>query len=139
MATNSYKNQAANNDHQYQLGFDDHVVFTYINQWEKHSIAKIQLAAQHARNDFIQIFDSKSRCLRNLINQLNKQLQQKQNIEMNLNKAKEELNQLREDLSKFFTSVHLEHDQNQLPIRLIKLNYENTDSSIQIDDYSVKL
>lgn len=139
MATNNYRKEDNNNDLEYMVDFDDHVVFTYINQWEKHSIGKIQLAAQQARNDLIEIFNSKNQSLINIINQLNKQLEQKQNLEIYLNKSKQQLIKLQQDLSKFFSHISLEHDQDQLPIYLIKLNYDNIESLRQIHNNTVKI
>ena len=139
MATNSYRKEENDNDLEYMVNFDDHVIFNYINQWEKHSIGKIQLAAQQARNDLIEIFNSKNRSLINTINQLNKQLEQKQNLEIYLNKSKQQLIKLQQDLSKFFSHISLEHDQDQLPIYLIKLNYDNIESLRQIHNNTVKI
>ncbi len=48
-----------NNNNQFSE-FDNHVIYTYIDQWENHSIAKIRLAAQQTRDDLKRVF-SKSR------------------------------------------------------------------------------
>lgn len=42
------------------FGDRDHVLFTYINQWEKHSIAKIQQAAEQARLDLKELLAARS-------------------------------------------------------------------------------
>jgi hypothetical protein len=74
MATNNNAEIKIDNENDY-LEFDNHVVFTYINQWENHSIAKIRLAAQEARNDLEQLFAKQRQDFANLLSQINKWIQ----------------------------------------------------------------
>ncbi len=100
--------------------FDNHVVYTYIDQWEKHSIAKIQLAAQQARDDLKEAFtESNDECLK-LLYQLNEQLDATQNFTGKIYTLMQKLNKLRQELSN--PSIHLEQDTNVAPIYFIRLS-----------------
>jgi hypothetical protein len=125
-----------NNDY---LQFDDHVLFTYINQWENHSIAKIQLAAQQARNDLKQFFDNQRQDFVDLLNQINKKIDTDLNADINLIKWTKQLNELRQDLSNISSNIYLEHDRNKSPIYLIKLFHQNNHQKNQIDKDKVTI
>ncbi|CAF0779405.1 unnamed protein product [Rotaria sordida] len=64
--------------------YNDHVLFIYINQRKNHSIAKIQLTAQQARNDLQEIFNKKRQDFVNLLNQINKEIDTNLNGNINL-------------------------------------------------------
>jgi phage-related protein len=119
MATNNITTENANE-------FDNHVLFTYINQWEKHSIGKIQLAAQEARNDLKELFAQQRQDFVHLLNQINKEIDADLNTNSNLIKWTEQLNKLRRDLSTMSAYIHLEHEKSKTPIYLIKLFQKNT-------------
>jgi phage-related protein len=119
MATNNITTENANE-------FDNHVLFTYINQWEKHSIGKIQLAAQEARNDLKELFAQQRQDFVHLLNQINKEIDADLNTNSNLIKWTEQLNKLRRDLSTMSAYIHLEHEKSKVPIYLIKLFQKNT-------------
>ncbi|CAF1314950.1 unnamed protein product [Rotaria sp. Silwood1] len=133
MATNdNVQNKIENNSS--LLQYDDHVLFIYINQWENHSIAKIQKAAQQARNDLQKIFNEKHQDFSNLLNQINNEINTDLNENINLLKYTQQLNKLRQDLSNLSTSIYLEQDKNQLPISLIKIFHKNNYQIKQIDN-----
>ncbi|CAF1205857.1 unnamed protein product [Adineta steineri] len=128
MATNNIVQN--DNDNNYtsikdDLDFDDHVIFTAINEWERHSIGKIQLAAQQARNDLHGLLDKKRRDFANLLIQMNENI----TADINITKLTEDVYKLRQDLSKMSSSIHLEHDKKKFPIYLIKLNSKNNDQT----------
>ncbi|CAF1381678.1 unnamed protein product [Rotaria sordida] len=133
MATNNNVQMKIENDNHLSQ-YDDHVLFIYINQWENHSIAKIQLTAQQARNDLQGIFNKKRQDFANLLNQINKEVDTNSHENINLSKCVEQLDKLRQDLSNLSTCIYLEHDKNESPIHLIKLFYKNNNQIKQIDD-----
>jgi hypothetical protein len=120
---------AANNNHstEHQFQFDDYIIFTAINEWERHSIGKIQLAAQQARNDLRQLFNKKHEDFVYLLTQINKQIESNLTADINLTKWTEELTKLRQNLSNLSSYVHLKHDENKPPIYLIKLSPTTND------------
>jgi phage-related protein len=134
MATNVQIKQENENNY---LEFDNHVIFTYINQWENHSISKIQLAAQQARNDLKQLFTKNRQDFINLLNQVNKEVDENLNTSNNLTKCTEQLNKLQKDLSNMSSYIHLEHDKTKSPIYLIKLFHKNKNQTKQIDNDTV--
>ncbi|CAF1372556.1 unnamed protein product, partial [Rotaria sordida] len=115
MATNNNVQMKIENDNHLSQ-YDDHVLFIYINQWENHSIAKIQLTAQQARNDLQGIFNKKRQDFANLLNQINKEVDTNLHENINLSKCVEQLDKLRQDLSNLSTCIYLEHDKNESPI-----------------------
>jgi hypothetical protein len=131
---------AANNNHsiEHQFQFDDYVIFTSINEWERHSIGKIQLAAQQARNDLRQLFNKKHEDFVYLLTQINKQIESNLTADINLTKWTEELTKLRQNLSNLSSYVHLKHDESKPPIYLIKLS-PTTNDRIDQDTVIIKL
>ncbi|CAF2529657.1 unnamed protein product [Rotaria sp. Silwood2] len=121
---------ATNNDIQikvenedYLPEYDDHVLFIHINQWENHSIAKIQLAAQQARDDLQDIFDRKRKEFTNLLDQINQETNTNVNENINISKWKQQLNKLQQDLSNLPSDIYLEHNKDEFPIHFIKLHH----------------
>lgn len=137
---------ATSNDTETQLGddrnllqYNDHVVFNYINQWENHSIAKIRQAADDARNDLRQIFDRKMQQFNNILNKIGKDVEIHTIENINIPKWTEQLVKLRDDLSNISKYIHLEHDQDEPPIYLIKLSQKINNQMKPNDDDKVIL
>jgi hypothetical protein len=127
-----------NNNNQFSE-FDNHVIYTYIDQWENHSIAKIRLAAQQTRDDLKRVFSKSRDEFFKLLNQINQQLDSNPNFHSNLYKWTTQLTKLRQDLSDLSSSVHLEQETSITPIYLIKLFHKNMDQVKSIDQNKVKL
>ena len=131
MATND-NIQILIEDENYYTELKNHVVFTYIDQWENHSIAKIQLIAQKSRNDLKQLIAKQHQDFVNLLRQMNKQGET--TITNNqLNQWTKQLDKLRQDLLNLSSNIYLTHDKNQSPIYLIKLSQKNINEIKQID------
>ena len=127
--------QIENNIHLASL--DDHVLFIHIAQWENHSIAKIHTAAEQARNDLKQMFDEKRRDYNYLLSQINKEVKINSSLDANLSHWTGQLNKLVQDLLSISTCIHLKHDENELPIRLIKLHHKHKVQIKKIDQNAV--
>ncbi|CAF1281911.1 unnamed protein product [Rotaria magnacalcarata] len=135
MATNENENADITTDNVDGLpSYNDHVLFTHINQWENHSIAKIQLAAQQARNDLQQIFDRKIQDFTSLLSTIDEAVETNAAVNTNISTWTEELNRFRQDLSDLSTCIHLDHDKNEAPIRLIKIFHKNHHQFKKIDN-----
>ena len=102
---------------------DDHAVYTEINEWERHSIGKIQFAAEQARNDLQQWFDKKREDVGRFLVHVYSQLGRTSTAaEINIAKLNNEIRRFRESLLDVKSSTHLEHDKTKTPIHLIQLD-----------------
>lgn len=107
------------------FGDRDHVLFTYINQWEKHSIAKIQQAAEQARLDLKELLAARSEYLFASINQLNKKMASP-GTDPTAEVWTRQLIELKQQVADMSAQTQLEHDRRKSPISLIQVkNAEN--------------
>jgi hypothetical protein len=118
---------------------DDHAVFTAINEWEMHSIGKVHLAAEEARNDLRRWFNKKGEDVVQFLIRAQSQIgSNSATTDIDLTKLNNEISRLREDLLNVTSSIHLEHDKTKAPIYLIQLapksNYRTDVHTVSNDD-----
>ncbi|CAF0760086.1 unnamed protein product [Adineta ricciae] len=117
MATNATYNSA-----QDSFQSDHYAIFTAINEWERHSIGKIQLAAEQARSDFQRLLDKRHDDIVNLLINMKNSVSQNSMVDMSLNHLTAQLHRFREELSSSSSTIYLEHDKSLSPIHLITLS-----------------
>ena len=102
------------------FGEKDHLVFTYINQWEKHSMGKIQQVAEQARLDLKELLASRSRYLLQSINQTTEEIKSAA-ADVNADVWARKLVELRQELADMSSRIQLEHDRRRTPICFIRV------------------
>ena len=103
------------------LQSDNYAIFTAINEWERHSIGKIQLAAEKVRNELKRYFEKKREDVVNSLIQVNNEITQNSMNNIDLDELTREFQRFRKELSNLSSTIHLEHDKSQSPIYLITL------------------
>ncbi|UJR32321.1 hypothetical protein I4U23_019785 [Adineta vaga] len=120
------------------LQSENYTIFTSINEWERHSIGKIQLVAEQVRNDLKRLFDKKREDVHNLLIQSNNRIDRNSMINNDLIDLTKELHKFREELLNLTSKIHIEHDKNQSPIYLIKLLPQQKDRiSTSLDERTI--
>lgn len=100
---------------------DDHAVFTAINEWERHSIGKIQLAAQQARDDLRKWFEKKREdTFKSLVQAHNQADEVSTTADKDLTTLKDTVRRLRDELMEATAKIRLEHDRAKAPIYLLQ-------------------
>lgn len=103
----------------------EHPLFSQIDVWEQDTIAKIKETAETARHDLEQLINESNNQMKNTIEQLKLQLQNKRQIEdfteIDLNQWKEQLINIKKQLETP-CDIELMSDKNSPPIHLIKVN-----------------
>lgn len=120
---------------------DNHVVFTHIDQWEKHSIEIIKSIAEQTRNDLRQIYMENCRTLAHLVGQISEQMN-KSTLELDDLRRKERLlRRLQNELADLQSDIHLIHDKSTQPIYMIQLSQKSkryfTQESPRIDSLAL--
>ncbi|CAF1412846.1 unnamed protein product [Adineta ricciae] len=123
MATN-----ATYNSIQGSFQSDRYAIFTAINEWERHSIGKIQLAAEQARSDFQRLLNKRHDDIVDLLIKMKNNASQNSMVDMNLNHLTAQLHRFREELSNSSSTVCLEHNKSLSPIHLITLSPKANDA-----------
>lgn len=120
---------------------DNHVVFTHIDQWEKHSIEIIKSVAEQTRNDLRQIYMENCRTLAHLVGQISEQMN-KSTLELDdLHRKERLLRRLQNELADLQSDIHLIHDKSTQPIYMIQLSQKSkryfTQESPRIDSLAL--
>lgn len=114
---------ATNDNHVFES--EKHVVLTYINYWENHSIAKIRSNAEAMRNELREILAERREHFANTLTQIQTKLEtHPDEVYDHLNQWTAPLTQLRDELLNFSSSIHLERESKSTSINLLKLCYE---------------
>ena len=114
---------ATNDNHVFDS--EKHVVLTYINQWENHSITKIRLNAEAMRNELRETLTKRRENFVNILSQINTRIEtHPDELYEYLNQWTTQLTQLREEFLNFSSSIHLERESKNTSIYLLKLCYQ---------------
>lgn len=106
------------------FGTDKHVVFTHIDQWENHSIAKIRSNAEQIRNEVRELLAKERENFVDVLTQINTKIEaQPDELYNYLNRWTAQLSQLRDKFLNLSSSIRLEQDANNTSIRLLKVSY----------------